>query len=98
MIRDRVREKIARTDYEFGSPKSYWNWDKVSDKDKAWYLRKANAILAIKELAVVDRDAELPSFRNAVNKSYNDYMLGQEDMLKPDAEGRHFVKVIPKPR
>lgn len=27
-------------------------------------------------------DQSLPSFRNAVNKSYNDYMLGQEDMLK----------------
>lgn len=27
-------------------------------------------------------DQTLPSSRNAVNKSYNDYMLGQEDMVK----------------
>ena len=33
-------------------------------------------------------DQSLPSVRNAVNKSYNDYMLGQEDMLKAG-----FVKV-----
>ncbi len=30
----------------------------------------------------LEKDQTLPSFRNAVNKSYNDYMLGQEDMLK----------------
>ena len=30
----------------------------------------------------LDENQQLPSFRNAVNKSYNDYMLGQEDMLK----------------
>ena len=36
-------------------------------------------------------DQSLPSVRNAVNKSYNDYMLGQEDMLK---EG--FVKEAKK--
>ena len=38
------------------------------------YLSKSSVMLKV--------DRELPSFRLAVNKSYNDYMLGQEDMLK----------------
>ncbi len=34
------------------------------------------------EGCVLKVERELPSYRNAVNKSYNDYMLGREDMLK----------------
>lgn len=44
---DEMREKIAKTDYEFGSPKSYFDWDKLSDKDRAWYLRLAKQILSL---------------------------------------------------
>ena len=50
-------------------------------------------ILAIPELLIKDDDQSLPNVRNAVNKSYNDYMLGQEDMLKPDKNGSVWVKV-----
>ena len=50
-------------------------------------------ILSLDGIEIRSKDQSLPSVRNAVNKSYNDYMLGQEDMLK---EG--FVKVIPKGR
>lgn len=43
-----------------------------------------NTLNAFKEAGYVKlaEDQSLPSVRNAVNKSYNDYMLGQEDMLK----------------
>ena len=61
-----MREKIAKIDYEFGAPKSYFDWDKLDNKDKSWYLRKADQILAItgeyeevKELPVV-ADGALP--------------------------------------
>ena len=53
--------------------------------------RVTDDILSIKGLAIVADDQSLPSVRNAVNKSYNDYMLGQEDMLKAN-----FVKVVKK--
>ena len=33
-------------------------------------------------LVAIPVKGKLPSTRNAVNKSYNDYMLGQEDMQK----------------
>jgi hypothetical protein len=49
-----------------------------------------DAILSLEGIAVLDDDQSLPSVRNAVNKSYNDYMLGQEDML--DAGFRKVVK------
>jgi len=42
----------------------------------------ADQILSIKGIRIESDDQGLPSVRNAVNKSYNDYMLGQEDMLK----------------
>ena len=45
-------------------------------------LEEADEILAIPGILIATDDQSLPSFRNAVNKSYNDYMLGQEDMLK----------------
>lgn len=45
---------------------------------------KFGVLALIKEVGYVKlaNDQTKPSFRNAVNKSYNDYMLGQEDMLK----------------
>jgi len=59
-------------------------------------LSYADQILSIDGIEIRAKDQSLPSVRNAVNKSYNDYMLGQEDMLKPDSEGRVWVKVEPK--
>ena len=50
-------------------------------------------ILSIKGIRIESDDQGLPSVRNAVNKSYNDYMLGQEDMLKAG-----FVKCQARPR
>ena len=67
----------------------------LEDMDKKPYLPSvsvcevASQILAIDGLEVRADDQSLPNVRNAVNKSYNDYMLGQEDMLKAG-----FVKVI----
>ena len=49
----------------------------------------ADEILRIGRLEVKADDQSLPKVRKAVNESYNDYMLGQEDMLKAG-----FVKVI----
>ena len=58
----------------------------------------ADAALKTDGIEIRSKDQSLPSVRNAVNKSYNDYMLGQEDMLTPDSEGKVWRKVIPKGR
>ncbi len=42
-----VIEEIAKTSYESGAPKPYFDWDKVTTKDRAWYLRKAEAIFQV---------------------------------------------------
>ncbi|MCK5016436.1 MAG: hypothetical protein KAS32_05115 [Candidatus Peribacteraceae bacterium] len=88
-----VREEIAILSF-----KSAWEgmagdydekyWDSVSYDNKAPHYELADRILSLKydngqpKLGVIAEDQSLPSARNAVNKSYNDYMLGQEDMLK----------------
>lgn len=38
-------EQTARLNYEFGSPRAYWNWDKAQERDKEWHLRLAQAII-----------------------------------------------------
>ena len=61
------------------------SWEELPKGFRELYLQEALSYIAlIKEAGYVKLagDQSLPSFRNAVNKSYNDYMLGQEDMLK----------------
>jgi len=53
------------------------------DKKAVKQSRTDQILALIKQNYVrLAKDQSLPSVRNAVNKSYNDYMLGQEDMLK----------------
>ena len=77
----RIREQIVERLYANG----YRPWDGCRTL--------ADQILCTDGIEIRSKDQSLPSVRNAVNKSYNDYMLGQEDMLKAG-----FVKVIPKGR
>jgi len=72
--RDEIRGTIARI-FDGDSP--------VRDELVDAIMQALNSLVVIP-----DYEAELPSPRNAVNKSYNDYMLGQEDML-----GAGYVKV-----
>lgn len=42
---EQLSEEIARLSYEFGSPRTYFNWDTIQEKDKSWYRRMAAQIL-----------------------------------------------------
>ena len=89
-----LREKIAKTTYQYAffiADKDIdYRWDNFGKKEEKWYYC-ADQILALteayykekyKDYVKLEKDQSLPSFRNAVNKSYNDYMLGQEDITK----------------
>lgn len=61
------------------------NYEGLSQNEKEDCQRDAARLFNVVEQAgyvKLSEDQSLPSFRNAVNKSYNDYMLGQEDMRK----------------
>ena len=60
-LRDRAREKIAKLVYSKWCEEYGWKdrWEDVRDKTKEQYLEDADEILAIPELAIVDRDASL---------------------------------------
>lgn len=44
---DELREKIAKLHYEFEAPIQYFNWDKVQEKDRPYYLREADAVIKL---------------------------------------------------
>jgi len=87
MEEERVKEEIARWLYEgdtsAGLSDNEWvQWKTDHLRGYTYKLELADQILSIKGIRIESDDQGLPSVRNAVNKSYNDYMLGQEDMLK----------------
>lgn len=100
---EEVREAIydivlaARTEGIVGGKTKWFASSEVDDilSHKAGnYTIEELIKLAIKAseedgLVIKAKDQSLPNVRNAVNKSYNDYMLGQEDMIKSN-----FVKII----
>ncbi|HUX48487.1 MAG TPA: hypothetical protein VMV76_04865 [Dehalococcoidia bacterium] len=85
----RLAELIEDKQRELGNPK----FMEITDLKAKAVGEAINQILSLDGIEIRSKDQSLPSVRNAVNKSYNDYMLGQEDMLKAG-----FVKVIPKRR
>ena len=75
-----MREKIAKIDYEFGAQRIYWDWEKVSDKDRTWYLKKTDAILVllVEELdKMISRHIKYGG--NRISDAYNDAL---EDVRK----------------
>lgn len=81
---ERAQQRVARKLMEQG-------FFQQSNYVKRNHMEMADQILSLDGIEIRADDESLPSVRNAVNKSYNDYMLGQEDMLKAG-----FVKVISK--
>lgn len=57
-------------------------WTRLSRSDAYMLTMKIKNLFKQASYVQLNPDQSLPSVRNAVNKSYNDYMLGQEDMLK----------------
>ena len=90
---ERIREEIA--DYLAKWFDKGRDWGKQNiDKPTLFNLESdSTQILSIKGIRIEADNQDLPSVRNAVNKSYNDYMLGQEDMLTPK-EGEVWVKCL----
>ena len=80
-VREQVRHKIDDLIVQ--------EYHLVHQVDKDTEL--ADQILSLNGIEIRADVQSLPSVRNAVNKSYNDYMLGQEDMLKAG-----FIKIAPK--
>jgi len=73
---EEIREGIAR-EYMAATGMEY----REGDGKRSIFVDQILAYLH-SQGCVLKVERELPSYRNAVNKSYNDYMLGQEDMLK----------------
>ena len=90
-IKNKVREEIARTIYfdgeiyEEGSVADV-SWKEKSLKSKEQYLIRADQILSIPELAIVDRDAELPECPLHIGKLTNytqcHYEWAEHDMVE----------------
>ncbi|HUX49005.1 MAG TPA: hypothetical protein VMV76_07635 [Dehalococcoidia bacterium] len=104
---ERIKKEALLTDEELSeveyfaietpdrdAPESF----KKRERRRAIAQAQLDKFLKHKDVLLRAENQSLPSVRNAVNKSYNDYMLGQEDMLTPDSEGRVWRKVIPKGR
>jgi hypothetical protein len=82
-----AREAIAKETGEDRWRDSFYG-DYVTEQDREAMRKFADKLLHLAYsdgspmIGVLAKDQTKPSFRNAVNKSYNDYMLGQEDMVK----------------
>jgi len=57
-IRDKARGEIAQHIYDAVFPGA--DWDEPSEYEKEPFYDRASQLLSIPELAIVDRDAELP--------------------------------------
>ena len=68
-----IREEIARHIYDAVFPGADWN--EPSEYEKEPFYDRADNILSIKELAIVDREAELPK----CDVEYNPLACGPED-------------------
>lgn len=69
-IKDKVREEIAKLEYcKYGEIMGCLTdkWEDEPDNVKERYLGLADEILVIPELAVVDREVEMPSNYNLDN-------------------------------
>jgi len=82
---EKVREKIAKLEYRkdcdlFGEEDK---WEDTPDEMKEIYLKEADEILAIPEIAVVDSDPELPDnvAWHMKEREFEAYCAGQNDML-----------------
>ena len=85
-IRDKAREKIAEYLYKnftVDGAKSMPYWSGVRDSLRQRLLAKADEILSIPELAVVDREAELPDCPyHRFRQPHCPYGKAQQDMCK----------------
>lgn len=91
------REEIAKLDYEFGAPKSYFDWDKANDQDKSWHLRKADQILSL--IVADDQTVELLSNLRtaeyeAITDKIHDYLYFLEDKEQFDKLFKKMVKWV----
>ena len=91
METERIREKAAKAlrDEYMSHGYCLTSWEDTPYKD--YWRSLVDVVLKTDGIRIEADDQSLPSVRNAVNKSYNDYMLGQEDMLKAG-----FVRCLKK--
>ena len=100
---ERKREEIARIEFshilDAGFPShSGIPFEKLPDDwwSKVKAYERADQILSLDGIEIRAENHDLP--RNRYQPiSYHlhlGYQRGQEDMLKPDSEGKHWVKVI----
>jgi len=57
---DELVEWVARVIYEEPQAISYFNWETAQERDKQYYRRKAKQILSHPDLALIDRENDLP--------------------------------------
>ena len=83
-IWDRVREQIARVDREHSMKTlGYEDWTEGGKTTEGLDWEFADQILAIRELAVVDREAKLPEWELSKMGSETEnaiYRVAQKDM------------------
>lgn len=78
-----------------------------ADDDEAWLMDRRkiaqaqlDKLLKHKDVLLRAANQDLPEMHKGAQCMRPDetYKLAQQDMLKPDSEGKHFIKVIPKGR
>ena len=90
---ERVREGIAMKLYSLVTT---YSWANAFPATRNRFLNKADKILSLKGIRIECDDQSLPENYHNNASLIITYNTAQQDMLKPDSEGNHWMKVIPK--
>ena len=90
---ERVREQIAIKLY---NTVYFSGWQYLTPDTQDKYRKRADQILSLKGIRIECDVQGLPFHREENLTDHMVYKEAQQDMLKPDSEGNHWVEVSPK--
>lgn len=97
---EEVIEELAKFTYEFGCPKSYWDWSKVNSKDKAWEIKAAKALLTklrtLDYLSPQEVKEQVKEARRETIQAVIDWLQGDIDNADKRTAGLPSLKAVEK--